>query len=98
MARGLQDHTWDTFSVNWNTDVRIAFEWIRQVLLMPLKPGSRVLIMGSGASLAGSPLSGCVTPAVAGEAFVELAAADEGRLAPAYLLTGDGLRPLPRDS
>jgi NAD(P)-dependent dehydrogenase (short-subunit alcohol dehydrogenase family) len=161
--RRLQDYTWETFSLNWNTDVRIAFEWVREVLLLPLKPGSRVLVMGSGASLAGSPLSGGyagakatlrfiadyagqearraglgisfstvlprltdatdlgrpyveayaaragiseaqflaqlgarVTPAVAGQAFVQLA--DEGSPALAYLLTGDGLQPLSRES
>ncbi len=54
----LQDHTWETFSANWNSDVRIGFQWLREVLLLPLKPGSRVLVMSSGASLGSSPLSG----------------------------------------
>ena len=29
-TRPLQDQTWETFSVNWETDVRIAFLWLRE--------------------------------------------------------------------
>src|ERR1700757_3556399 len=29
LMRPLQHHTWETFSVNWQTDVRIAFHWVR---------------------------------------------------------------------
>jgi NAD(P)-dependent dehydrogenase (short-subunit alcohol dehydrogenase family) len=54
----LQEQTWETFSVNWQTDVRIAFQWLREALLKPLRPGSRVVVFSSGAALAGSPLSG----------------------------------------
>ena len=28
--RPLQQQTWETFSVNWQTDVRIAFHWLRE--------------------------------------------------------------------
>jgi 3-oxoacyl-[acyl-carrier protein] reductase len=58
--RPLQEQTWDTFSVNWETDVRIAFHWLREALLKPLRPGSRVVVFSSGAALNpnGSPLSG----------------------------------------
>lgn len=28
--RPLQQQTWDTFSVHWQTDVRIAFHWLRE--------------------------------------------------------------------
>ncbi len=58
LLRPLQHHTWETFSANWNTDVRIAFHWLREALLKPLQPGSRVVLISSGAALAGSPLSG----------------------------------------
>jgi NAD(P)-dependent dehydrogenase (short-subunit alcohol dehydrogenase family) len=54
----LQRQTWETFSVNWHADVRIAFHWLREALLRPLSPGSRVIVVSSGAALAGSPLSG----------------------------------------
>jgi NAD(P)-dependent dehydrogenase (short-subunit alcohol dehydrogenase family) len=51
----LHEQTWETFSVNWETDVRIAFDWLRQALLKPLAPGSRVVVISSGAAVAGSP-------------------------------------------
>jgi NAD(P)-dependent dehydrogenase (short-subunit alcohol dehydrogenase family) len=38
--------------------VRIAFNWLREALLRPLRPGSRVLLMSSGAAINGSPMSG----------------------------------------
>ena len=47
----LQQQTWETFSVNWQTDVRIAFHWLREALLKPLAPGSRVVVVSSGAAL-----------------------------------------------
>src|SRR5918995_3251164 len=45
--RPLQQQTWETFSVNWQTDVRIAFHWLREALLKPLRPGSRVVVFSS---------------------------------------------------
>ncbi len=55
----LTEHTWETFSVNWHADVRIAFTWLRAALRLPLSPGSRVVVFGSGAEVrAASPLSG----------------------------------------
>ena len=48
--RPLQQQTWETFSVNWETDVRIAFHWLREALLKPLPPGSRVVVVSSGAA------------------------------------------------
>ncbi len=161
LVRPLQHHTWATFSVNWETDVRMTFNWVREALLRPLAPGSRVIVMSSGAALQGSPLSGgyagakatqrfitayaqeesdrnglgisftailpritpvtdlgrpavrayaarggqteeqymarmgaLVTPEATGAAVVELIRTDAERLSPAYLLTGEGLRPL----
>src|SRR5262245_38746159 len=40
----LQEQTWESFSVNWQSDVRIAFNWVRGALLKPLSPGSRVIV------------------------------------------------------
>jgi NAD(P)-dependent dehydrogenase (short-subunit alcohol dehydrogenase family) len=51
LMRPLQHQTWETFSVNWQTDVRIAFHWLREALLKPLRPGSRVVVVSSGAAL-----------------------------------------------
>src|SRR5262245_7817290 len=30
VMRPLQHHTWETFSSNWHTDVKIAFTWLRE--------------------------------------------------------------------
>ena len=54
----LQEQTWESFSVNWETDVHLTFNWLREALLRPLAPGSRVIVFSSGAALAGSPMSG----------------------------------------
>jgi NAD(P)-dependent dehydrogenase (short-subunit alcohol dehydrogenase family) len=77
LMRPLQHQTWETFSVNWQTDVRIAFHWLREVLLKPLRPGSRVVVISSGAALAGSPLSGGYAGAKATQRFVTGYAQDE---------------------
>ncbi|GAA0560539.1 SDR family oxidoreductase [Paractinoplanes ferrugineus] len=59
VMRPLTEHTWETFATNWNTDVRIAFGWLRAAMRLPLAPGSRVIVFGSAAELLGaSPLSG----------------------------------------
>src|SRR2546429_7889903 len=79
--RPLQHHTWETFSVNWQTDVRIAFHWLREVLLTPLRPGSRVVVVSSGAALAGSPLSGGYAGAKATQRFITGYAQDEAKRA-----------------
>jgi NAD(P)-dependent dehydrogenase (short-subunit alcohol dehydrogenase family) len=54
----IHKQTWEQFSQAWETDVKSTFEFGRQALLMPLKPGSVVIIMSSGAALSGSLLSG----------------------------------------
>jgi NAD(P)-dependent dehydrogenase (short-subunit alcohol dehydrogenase family) len=54
----LHEQTWESFSKNWNTDVRAAFHWIQGAIRLPLEQGSRVLISSSGAAIDGSPLSG----------------------------------------
>jgi NADP-dependent 3-hydroxy acid dehydrogenase YdfG len=58
LMRPLQHHTWDTFNRNWEVDVRQAFHWIREELLLPLAPQSTVKALSSGAALFGFPLSG----------------------------------------
>jgi NAD(P)-dependent dehydrogenase (short-subunit alcohol dehydrogenase family) len=81
LARPLQQQTWESFSANWNTDVRIAFHWLRQALLTPLRPGGRVLVVSSGAALNGSPLSGGYAGAKATQRFITAYAQDEARRA-----------------
>jgi 3-oxoacyl-[acyl-carrier protein] reductase len=77
--RPLHKQTWETFSINWQTDVRIAFDWLREALLKPLKPGSRVIVFSSGAALNpnGSPLSGGYAGAKATQRFITGYAQDE---------------------
>ena len=58
LLRPFHHHTWETFSRNWEVDVRIAFNWLREVVLLPLRAGSRVIVTGSMAEQVGSPLSG----------------------------------------
>jgi NAD(P)-dependent dehydrogenase (short-subunit alcohol dehydrogenase family) len=54
----IEEQSWESFSTPWDVDVRIAFEVGRAALARPLRPNSTVLIVSSGAGLAGSPLSG----------------------------------------
>jgi NAD(P)-dependent dehydrogenase (short-subunit alcohol dehydrogenase family) len=54
----LREQSWETFSTNWNVDVRHVFNFTREVLTAPLDPGSVVVSLSSGAALLGSPLSG----------------------------------------
>jgi NAD(P)-dependent dehydrogenase (short-subunit alcohol dehydrogenase family) len=77
LLRPLHQHTWETFSQTWTVDVRQAFHWIREALLLPLRPGSTVVTMSSGAAVAGSPLSGGYAGAKATIRFITGYAADE---------------------
>ena len=81
LMRPLQHHTWETFSVNWHTDVKIAFHWVREALLGPLRPGSRVVVISSGAAVQGSPLSGGYAGAKATQRFIAAYARDEAQRA-----------------
>jgi NAD(P)-dependent dehydrogenase (short-subunit alcohol dehydrogenase family) len=81
LMRPLQHQTWETFSVNWHADVRIVFHWVREALLKPLRPGSRVVVISSGAALQGSPLSGGYAGAKATLRFIAAYAQDEANRA-----------------
>ncbi len=56
----IDEQSWESFSAPWNVDVKIAFEVGRAVLDRPLRQGSIVVIVSSGAGVnpTGSPLSG----------------------------------------
>jgi len=81
VMRPLQHQTWETFSVNWHTDVKIAFTWLREALLQPLPPGSRVVVVSSGAAINGSPASGGYAGAKATQRFLAAYAQEESRRA-----------------
>jgi NAD(P)-dependent dehydrogenase (short-subunit alcohol dehydrogenase family) len=77
MASPLQDQTWETFSQNWNVDTRHVFNWTKQALALPLRPGSVVISLSSGAAIGGSPLSGGYASAKAAVRFISQYAAGE---------------------
>jgi NAD(P)-dependent dehydrogenase (short-subunit alcohol dehydrogenase family) len=57
-AAPLHEQSWQAFAVNWETDVKIAFHFLKAALSRPLPPGASVILISSGAALAGSPNSG----------------------------------------
>lgn len=75
----FQRQTWETFSQNWQVDVHLTFNWLQEALRTPLRPGSRVLLMSSGAAVAGSPLSGGYAGAKATIRFMAAYADDEAQ-------------------
>jgi NAD(P)-dependent dehydrogenase (short-subunit alcohol dehydrogenase family) len=81
LSRPLHRQTWETFSSNWNMDVRQVFHWLREALLRPLEPGSVVVAFSSGAALFGSPLSGGYAGSKATIRFISGYAADEAKRA-----------------
>jgi len=47
----IDGQTWESFSAAWNTDVKAGLVGIQAALKTPMKRGSRVLIMSSGAAM-----------------------------------------------
>src|SRR5258708_34659206 len=54
----LDQMTWANFTAPWEHDVKAGLHWLQGALNLPLKPGSRVLVVSSGAAVDGSPMSG----------------------------------------
>lgn len=75
----LHEQTWDEFKVNWDTDVKLTHAWLTEALKAPLRPGSRVIVISSGAARAGSPLSGGYAGAKATQHFLTSYAHEESR-------------------
>ena len=57
-TRPIHEQSWDEFSRVWETDVKATFHFGKEALLMPMAPGSVVMITSSGAAVGGSSLSG----------------------------------------
>jgi len=57
MAR-VDEFDWESFSEAWNGDVKASFVLVKQALTLPLRPGSTIVLVSSGAAVDGSPLSG----------------------------------------
>lgn len=47
----IDEQDWQIFSQVWNTDVKATFVGIQAALKTPMRPGTRVLIMSSGAAM-----------------------------------------------
>lgn len=50
--------SWAEFSAAWNTDIKIAYNFLTAALTVPMKPGAKMANFSSGAGLSGSRLSG----------------------------------------
>ncbi|CAN7289381.1 SDR family NAD(P)-dependent oxidoreductase [Mesorhizobium sp. LjNodule214] len=51
----IQEQSWELFSVNWDMDVKASFLFCKAALQGRLKPGSRVVLISSGAAFSGGP-------------------------------------------
>jgi NAD(P)-dependent dehydrogenase (short-subunit alcohol dehydrogenase family) len=54
----LVEQSWEQFSRNWDTDVKIALRFSQAALTTPLPAGTTIILISSGAAINGSPLSG----------------------------------------
>ncbi len=57
-TKPLHELTWDEYQHNWNVDAKLAFIWLGHALRLPMKPGSHIVVVSSGAAIQGSPVSG----------------------------------------
>ena len=57
-TRPVQQLSWEDFSVNWSTDVKASFLFCRAALQKSLPPGTKIILISSGAAVGGSPISG----------------------------------------
>lgn len=54
----VDELSWDAFSEAWESDTKAAFHLVQAALRVPLRPGSVVSLVSSGAAINGSYLSG----------------------------------------
>ena len=87
----INELSWTEFSATWETDVKLTHVWLSAALNAPMRPGSRVIVISSGASLIGSPRSGGYPGAKAMQRFM----AAEAQVDPTYVGSGS---PSPRSS
>ena len=69
-AAPLHEQSWHEFAVNWETDVKIAFHFCKAALARPLPEGASVILISSGAAIAGSPISGAYAGAKQTQIFI----------------------------
>ncbi len=58
VMKPVQEMSWEEFGLAWETDVKSTFFFGKEAITQPLKPGSVVVIVSSGAAVGGSSLSG----------------------------------------
>jgi NAD(P)-dependent dehydrogenase (short-subunit alcohol dehydrogenase family) len=73
----LQEQSWEGFTTNWDVDTRSTFVWLTRALRMPMKQGSHVIVVSSGAAIQGSPVSGGYASAKRAQWFLADYAATE---------------------
>ena len=54
----LGEQSWEQFSRNWNSDVKMSLLFSQAALTTPLPPGTIIILISSGAAVGGSPMSG----------------------------------------
>jgi NAD(P)-dependent dehydrogenase (short-subunit alcohol dehydrogenase family) len=54
----LGEQSWEQFSRNWNSDVKMSLLFSQAALTTPLPSGTTIILISSGAALRGSPISG----------------------------------------
>lgn len=69
-AAPLHEQSWREFAVNWESDVKIAFHFCRAALARPLPASATVVVIASGAAIAGSPISGGYAGAKRTQVFI----------------------------
>src|SRR5262245_24652 len=79
-AAPLHQQSWLEFAVNWETDVKMAFHFCKAALSQPLSPGASVILISSGAALAGSPNSGGYAGAKRTQMFIANCQKESDRL------------------
>ncbi|MBV9232015.1 MAG: SDR family oxidoreductase [Chloroflexi bacterium] len=57
-AAPLGEQSWEQFSRNWNSDVKMSLLFSQAALNTPLPSGTTIILISSGAAIGGSPLSG----------------------------------------
>lgn len=94
VMRPLRHQTWETFSANWHTDVKIAFTWLREALAQATatgRPGAHDEARAGSVPTRGS----AVRPRRSSWNRCDLVRTDAASTAPGYLLTATGLQQLP---
>jgi NAD(P)-dependent dehydrogenase (short-subunit alcohol dehydrogenase family) len=54
----IDELSWDAFSEAWTSDIKASFHLVQAAMRKPLRPGSVVVLVSSGAAINGSYLSG----------------------------------------